>query len=301
MATDIAFALGILALLGKRVPPSLKVFLGSLAIADDIGAVLVIAVFYTDHIAWQYLGLGGVVLFLSFATNKLGVRKTWPYVVYGLLIWVTFLQSGVHATIAGVALALTIPARRHLDEREFSRRGRQLLDEFDRVADDTPKTNPEQLLLVHQLQQHAMDVQAPLQRMEHGLHGVTAHLIVPLFALANAGVDVRAGLDAAALHPAAQGVFVGLVVGKPVGIMLACWLCHRYLESPLPEGTTWRHVHGVAWLAGIGFTISLFIDALAFGTTAAYEASKVAILAASALAGVVGFVILRLHPSAAKV
>jgi NhaA family Na+:H+ antiporter len=293
MATDIAFALGVLALLGKRIPPSLKVFLASLAIADDLGAVLVIALFYTDEIAWQYLGLGALVLATSFAANKLGVRKTWPYVVLGLVLWALFLGSGVHATIAGVALAFTIPARRALDEREFTVRGRKLLDEFDRVGDPDPLTNAEQLEIVHELQAHAMAVQAPLQRMEHALQPLIAHFIVPVFALANAGVDVRTGLGDALMHPAAHGVFVGLLLGKPLGVLGATWLAHRLLRAPLPDGTTWRHIHGVGWLAGIGFTMSLFIDSLAFaGLPKAFEASKVAILAASSVAGTVGFLLL---------
>ncbi len=301
MATDIAFALGVLALLGKRVPPSLKVFLASLAIADDLGAVMVIAIFYTDEIAWQYLGIGAAVLAASFTANKLGVRKTWPYVVLGLLLWALFLQSGVHATIAGVALALTIPARRKLDEVEFTARGRALLDEFDRVGDPDPLTNAQQLEVVHELQQHACAVQAPLQRMEHALHGLIAYFIVPVFALANAGVDVRVGLADAIEHPAAHGVAAGLLLGKPLGVLVATWLAWRLLRCPLPEGTTWRHLHGVAWLAGIGFTMSLFIDSLAFaGMPAAFEASKVAILAASGVAGTIGFLVLRGAPAAKR-
>jgi len=297
MATDIAFALGVLALLGKRVPSGLKVFLASLAIIDDLGAVLVIAVFYTDEISWQYLGFGGLVLMLSFVSGRLGVRRTWPYVVYGLVLWVTFLQSGVHATIAGVALALTIPARRQLDEKEFSARARSLINEFDRLAHPDPLTHPAQLGVVHKLQQHATDVQAPLQRMEHGLQPLVAHFILPVFALANAGVDMREGLGDAASHPAAHGVFFGLVIGKPVGILLMTLLAARLLRAPLPDRVTWHHVHGVAWLAGIGFTMSLFIDSLAFaGEAASFEASKIAILVASVLAGAVGFVLLRLAP-----
>lgn len=297
MATDIAFALGVLALLGKRVPSGLKVFLASLAIADDLGAVLVIALFYTEEIAWQYLGVGALVLLLSFASNRLGVRRTWPYVVYGLALWITFLQSGVHATIAGVALALTIPARRRLDEYEFVARGNALLEEFHRIADPDPLTHPDQLVLVRKLQQHAIDVQAPLQRMVYGLHPLVAHLIVPVFALANAGVDMTRGFDEAAAHPAAHGVFLGLVVGKPLGILLTTALAARLLKAPLPDRVTWHHVHGVAWIAGIGFTMSLFLDSLAFaGQPQSFEASKIAILIASLLAGVIGFVLLRFAP-----
>ncbi|MBL9077688.1 MAG: Na+/H+ antiporter NhaA [Planctomycetes bacterium] len=300
MATDIAFALGVLALLGRRVPVALKVFLASLAVADDLGAVLVIAIFYTDEIAWQYLGFGGLVLLASVVSNRLGVRKTWPYVVYGLVLWATFLQSGVHATIAGVALALTIPARRQLDESEFTIRGRALLAEFDRIADPDPLTSPGQLALVRRLQQHAQDVQAPLQRMVQGLHPLVAHFIVPVFALANAGVDVSRGFDEAATQPAAHGVFLGLLLGKPIGILVATWLCVKLLRAPLPAGVGWGHVHGVAWIAGIGFTMSLFIDSLAFADQPTnFEASKVAILVASALAGCIGFAILRTTPALA--
>ncbi len=294
MATDIAFALGVLALLGSRAPPAAKVFLASLAIADDLGAVLVIAMFYTDEISWQHLGFGVVVLAVSYACNRAGVRKTWPYVVLGLTLWALFLGSGVHATIAGVGLALTVPARRALDEREFTRRGRLLLDEFDRVGEPDPLTNPQQLELVHELQQHAADVQAPLQRMEHALHPLIVHAIVPVFALANAGVDLRDGLTDALTHPAAHGVFLGLLLGKPGGVLLAVWLARRAFRSQLPPQTTWRHMHGLAWLAGIGFTMSLFVDGLAFAALPqAFAASKVAILVASAVAGVIGFTILR--------
>lgn len=300
MATDIAFALGVLALLGRRVPPGLKVFLASLAIADDLGAVLVIAIFYTDEIAWSYLGIGAAVLAASWLTNRLGVRRTWPYVVYGLVLWATFLQSGVHATIAGVALALTIPARRRLDEREFTQRGRVLLDEFDRVGDPDPLTNNEQLVLVQELQGHAADVQAPLQRMEHGLKPLVKHFVIPVFALANAGVDVSAGLQDALHHPAAHGVMLGLLLGKPLGVFMATLLAAKVFRCPLPDRVTWRHVHGAAWLAGIGFTMSLFVDSLAFaGAPASFEASKVAILAASLVAGAIGFVLLRRIPTPA--
>ncbi|MBM4063023.1 MAG: Na+/H+ antiporter NhaA [Planctomycetes bacterium] len=294
MATDIAFALGVLALLGKRVPPALKVFLATLAIVDDLGAVLVIALFYTEKIAWLFLLIGVVILLVSLALNRLGVRKTWPYVVLGILIWLTFLQSGVHATIAGTLLALTIPARRELHEVHFSARMRELIGDFERAGDvTTPVTTPAQLDVVADLQRHSEAVQAPLQRMVRGLSPVIAHFILPLFALANAGVDVRSGLGEAVQHAAAQGVFLGLLLGKPIGVFLATWLCARMLRSALPEGVNWGQLHGAAWLAGIGFTMSLFIDGLAFANHGqAFHASKVAVLSASLLASVVGAVVL---------
>lgn len=297
MATDIAFALGVLALLGRRMPSSLRVFLASLAIADDVGAVLVIAIFYTEQIAWSFLGIGALLLALSALLNRFGVRATWPYVVIGLLLWATLLRSGVHATIAGVALAMTIPARRKLNERDFTQRGRELLDEFERVGEPDPLTNPEQLALVRELQVHATAVQAPLQRMTEGLKPLVAHLIVPVFALANAGVDVRHGIAEVASHPAARGVFVGLLLGKPLGILLAIWIAHRWLKAPLPRGSTWAHLRGVACLAGIGFTMSLFLDSLAFpASPEAFGAAKVAILGASLLVSLVGYFLLRRLP-----
>ena len=300
MATDIAFALGVLALLGPRVPPGLKVLLAALAIADDLGAVFVIAVFYTDAVHWPFLLAALGIVLLSFALNRLGVRKTWPYVVCGLLLWLLFLQSGVHATIAGVALAMTIPARRQLDETLFSRRARELLDAFDRDADPTPRTNNQQLAHVRELQDHAVAVQAPLQRMEHALGPFVSHVVVPLFALANAGVAFADGFD---LHAAAaQGVVIGLCAGKPLGVLLACALGVRLLRLPLPPGVTWRHLHGAAWLAGIGFTMSLFVDGLAFPAhSPAFGAAKLAIMIASAVAGTVGFLLLRWAPAPAAV
>ena len=301
MATDIAFALGVLALLGKRVPPGLKVFLATLAIVDDLGAVLVIAVFYTAQIAWSYLLVGFGILLASFVANKLGVRKTWPYVVFGVLIWLLFLQSGVHATIAGTLLAFTVPARRELHEVDFAREVRALVARFEHIGDaTTPHTNAQQIAAVEQVQRHAEAVQAPLQRMVRGLSPIVAHCFLPLFALANAGVDVRHGLGEAVQHAAAQGVFVGLWFGKPIGVLVATWLCARLLKAPLPDGVGWRHVHGAAWLAGIGFTMSLFVDGLAFAHQhEAFLASKVAVLGASVLAGVVGAaVLLRARPAA---
>ena len=300
MATDIAFALGVLALLGSRIPPGLKVFLSTLAIVDDLGAVLVIAIFYTDSIAWPALAGGIGLLGLSYALNRCGVRRTWPYALLGIAIWLLFLKSGVHATIAGVALAITVPARRQLDEQVFSTKARALLDEFDRTADPTPRTNEAQLHTVHALAEHCHNVQAPLQRMEHALEPWVAFAIVPLFALANAGVDLGGGLGAAFGHAAGLGVYLGLLLGKPIGVYLATKVTARLLQAQLPAGVSWRQLHGAAWLAGIGFTMSLFVNELAFGKDpASYQAAKVAVLCASALAAVVGGALLLRAPKPA--
>jgi NhaA family Na+:H+ antiporter len=300
MATDIAFALGVLALLGKRVPLGLKVFLAALAIVDDLGAVLVIALFYTDHVAWHLLGVGMALVAASYACNRLGVRSTWPYAVIGIALWLVFLESGVHATIAGVLLALTIPSRRKLAGDEFARRGRELVDVFERATESSHLTNATQAAAVSELSDRCAQVQAPLQRMAHALSPLNAHVIVPLFALANAGVMLSGSVSEVAGDHVAQGVALGLLVGKPVGIFLASWLVVAIGWGTLPTAVTWRHIHGVAWLGGIGFTMSLFINGLAFAGDPAHHAmAKLSILIASTLAGVVGYVLLRRLPAIA--
>lgn len=259
VATDIAFALGVLALLGRRVPLGLKVFLAALAIADDLGAVLVIALFYTERISAPLLGAGALLLAAAAICNRLGVRAIWPYALLGVALWLAFLESGVHPTIAGVLLALTIPADRRSEEAT-----------------------------------------SPLQRVAHGLAPLNAFVIVPLFALANAGVMLGGSLGEVVGDHVAQGVALGLLVGKPVGIFFASWLVVKLGWGALPTAVTWRHIHGVAWLGGIGFTMSLFIDGLAFANDPVHHAmAKLAILVASMLAGVVGFILLRRLPPVA--
>ena len=295
MATDIAFALGVLALLGPRVPPALKVFLAALAIADDIGAVLVIALFYTAEISWISLGVGGLVVALLFVCNRAGVRHPAVYAVLGICLWLAFLRSGVHATVAGVLLAMTIPSRTRIDEDEFIHRARSNLDEFERASgpDTTVLSNNAQQEAVHALENACDEVQAPLLRMEHGLHTLVAFGIMPLFAFANAGVRVDAALFAALSAPVTLGVVVGLVLGKPIGITLLSWLAVRGGLASRPASAPWRAIHGVSWLGGIGFTMSLFIAGLAFEGGPLLDSSKVGILVASFTAGIAGWILLR--------
>ncbi len=298
MATDIAFALGVLALLGPRVPLGLKVFLAALAIVDDLGAVLVIALFYTAGISWTALGVAALFLAGMAAANRLGVRRPGVYLVLGVGLWLAFLFSGVHATVAGVLAAMTIPARARIDTGEFRVRGRALMDEFDRVGtegEDVLTRQPQQAVI--QAMESVCDAaQAPLQRIEHGLQGWVAFGIVPLFALANAGVHLPADFAGALAHPVTLGVILGLVLGKPVGITLFAWLAVRAGVASLPEGVAWRALHGVSWLGGIGFTMSLFIANLAFPGGAMVDEAKVGILSASILAGGVGWLLLRPGP-----
>ncbi|HEX6069235.1 MAG TPA: Na+/H+ antiporter NhaA [Longimicrobiaceae bacterium] len=301
MATDIAFALGILALMGPRVPLGLKVFLAALAIVDDLGAVLVIALFYTEQLNVLALGLGAVILVGLVALNMLGVRHPGMYTVLGLLLWAAFLSSGVHATIAGVLLAMTIPARTRLNTDEFLEIGRHYLEEFDSagVEGKGVLTNHGQQAAIQGLENTCEAAQAPLQRIEHDLQLWVAFGIIPLFALANAGVHVTGDLGAAFSHPVTLGVILGLVIGKPIGITLLAWAAVRMGMASLPGGVGWSQIHGVSWLGGIGFTMSLFVANLAFGEgSALLDSAKIGVLAASALAAAMGWFLLRRKPRA---
>lgn len=252
MATDIAFALGVLALLGSRAPASLKVFLAALAIADDLGAVLVIALFYTDTLRAAGLAAMGIVVALLLRANRLGIRALPVYGLAGLTLWAATLYSGVHPTIAGVLLAFTIPAHTHRDGPSES----------------------------------------PLLRMEHLLLPWVTRLILPLFALVNAGLALDSGAARALASPVALGVGLGLLIGKPIGVLGASWLAIRAGFGQMPSGATWRHLLGVSCLAGIGFTMALFVDQLAFGHGPNLEHAKLGILLASLLAGIAGCAVL---------
>jgi NhaA family Na+:H+ antiporter len=251
MATDIAFALGVVALLGSRVPLPLRVFLAAVAIVDDIGAVLVIAIFYTASISSMALVAAAVLFAILIALNWSGVRSPIPYLLLGVVLWVAVLLSGIQATIAGVLLALTIPTRAAR-------------------ATDTPL----------------------LERIERALHAPVAFLIVPLFALANAGVRVGGGSSGSHSMTIMSGVVLGLVLGKPIGITAASWLAVRLRIAALPSGISWRLLHAVSWLGGIGFTMSLFVGALAFADAARLDSAKIGVLLASCAAAIIGWLLL---------
>jgi NhaA family Na+:H+ antiporter len=255
MATDIAFALGVVALLGPRVPVALRVFLAAVAIVDDIGAVLVIAIFYTASVSWAALAVVAAVLVVLLLLNRAGVQHAAPYLLLGIVLWIAVLASGIHATIAGVLLAMTIPTR---------------------------ASNSESSLL---------------ERLEHALYGPVAFLIVPLFALANAGVRIGGPSSSGLSLPVLSGVVIGLVLGKPLGISLASWLAVRARIATLPDGVGWRLIHGVSWLGGIGFTMSLFVGALAFTDQSFLDSAKIGVLLASCVAAFMGWLMLRDHTS----
>jgi Na+:H+ antiporter, NhaA family len=287
MATDIAFALGVLALLGSRVPLSLKIFVTALAIVDDIIAVLVIAIFYTNriHIFSLVVSLAGVVL--SAGANLLGVRKPAFYAAVGICIWLAVLKSGVHATVAGVLLSLTIPARTNLSGDLFLQRSRQLLDKFETAHANSFEAHA----AVRTLESQCEQIQSPLHRIEHYLQPWVSFLVMPLFAFANAGVRVG-NILSAAKHPVSVGVALGLFIGKPLGIWLFAWLSVRARLSTLPLELSWGTIFGASWLCGIGFTMSLFIANLAFGDGTLLDLSKIGTLVGSLAAGICGCVFL---------
>jgi Na+:H+ antiporter, NhaA family len=294
MATDIAFAVGVLALLGNRVPLGLKVFLTALAIADDLGAVLVIALFYTAELNLVALGLGLGVWALMLLLGLFGVRQIGLYGLLAVILWIALLQSGIHPTIAGVLAAVTIPSTGKINTGWFRARSRALLDRFE-VADPDPGTHrlsSGQQEVIYSLSGLIGEVETPLQRLEHALHPWVTFLIMPVFALANAGVVLGAGTLEALAHPVTLGVLLGLVFGKLVGVVAFSWLAVTTGLAERPAGTTWRQFMGVGALAGIGFTMSLFVASLAFGDTPLLDNAKVGILGASLVCGVLGAAII---------
>lgn len=302
MATDIAFALGVLALLGTRVPLGLKVFLTALAIVDDLGAIVVIAIFYTDHVALAVLGAGGVLLALSLALNFLGLRNALIYFLIGTLVWFAFLKSGVHATLAAVLMAMTIPARTRIEGAPFDQRMRSLLDRL--RAGGLPEgknlLSTEQQNVLHHMERSLDRMTAPLQQLEHALMPLVTYLVIPVFAFANAGIVLGGEGGGSLGHPVALGVMAGLLLGKQFGIFGFAWLAVRLGFARLPDGVSWRQVHAVSVLAGIGFTMSMFVAGLAYRTPANVGHAKVGILAASAIATVVGLLLLWLATRPAR-
>lgn len=291
MATDIAFALGAISLLGRRVPTGLKIFLVALAVVDDLGAVVVIALFYTAGIQWGWLLAGLALLLVLMLFNRINVMTLPPYLLLGVCLWFVFLQSGIHATIAGVLLALTIPARTLYTPAEFVTRSRTQLARIERI--DAPGAHAldtgRQQKLARDIQVAATSIQPPLQRLLLGLHPLVTFVVLPLFALANAGVSLH-GMDAAAAltQPVTLGVIMGLVLGKQLGITLASFLAVRLRLATLPSGVAWKHVYGASCLGGIGFTMSIFIGSLAFDDLQVLAEAKLAILLASLIASTGG-------------
>ncbi len=296
MATDIAFALGIIALLGKKVPLEIKILLTSLAIVDDLGAIVTIAIFYTDTILWFYLVIALVAWASLFALNRAGVRVYWVYFLIGILfIWYPMLKSGVHATVAGVLLAFTIPVDRKYDAHKFVELTKESLQEFighSRQGISRILT-PEQYASVEEIRMYCDNIASPLQRMEHLLHSFAIYVVMPIFAFANTGVDFSL-VDFSQISSSTLviGIVIGLVFGKMAGILGFLWIFAKLGIISRPNNTTRHQLIGMGFLAGIGFTMSIFISDLAFPGSALALQAKTAVFIASVISGIAGYVIL---------
>ena len=294
MATDIAFALGALALLGHRVPKNLLMFLVALAIVDDLGAVVVIAIFYTDTINLQALLLVAIVMGVLISLNLGGIRRPLPYVLLGVILWIAMLKSGVHATLAGIFLAFTIPMRPKYDANRFLL---QIQEMVGKVKSSYQREgniikNNELRSRVQALGKGVQLVQAPAQIMERAMHIPSAYIIIPIFSLANAGIPIDwSSLNTIVTHPVSIGITVGLVLGKLIGIAGFTWVAVKMGITSLPKGLNFKHIIGVALMGGIGFTMSIFIAELGFSHSAEdLLMAKTGVLFASVIAGVSGFI-----------
>ncbi|MCY3543525.1 MAG: Na+/H+ antiporter NhaA [Chloroflexota bacterium] len=299
MATDIAFSLGVLALLGSRAPLSLKVFLTAFAVVDDIGAIMVIAIFFTDTINWMSLAVGVGMLLFIVALNSIGVRNTLVYALLSVVIWVSFFESGIHATVSGVLIAMTIPMTVRMNSADFVARGRRLLVIFERDAPEALRrgdfalTTVQQRGALQELEEASKEVESPLQRLEHLLHPWVAFVIMPVFAFANAGVTLDGDIGTAFSSPLTIGIILGLLIGKPLGIVLFAWIAVKAGLAALPHYVSWVQITGVGLLGGIGFTMAIFISSLAFSDAGLVTQSKLAIFVASIMTGILGYVFLR--------
>ncbi|ATP58213.1 Na+/H+ antiporter NhaA [Pedobacter ginsengisoli] len=294
MATDIAFALALLSMASKHIPTSVKVFLSALAVADDLGAVLVIAFFYTEQIHFLQLIIAGSFLAVLIIGNLMGIRNSAFYLIIGFGVWVGFLLSGVHATIAGVLVAFTIPAVTKIDEQIYSDNLRKLSYDFEEdIPEKGALITDKQNKTIQKVRILSMAAETPLQTIEHSLHPWVAFGIMPLFALSNAGIVIGSDFFSTIINPVSIGVTGGLLIGKFVGILLFCWIMITLKLAKLPEQATWKHIIGVALLAGIGFTMSLFISGLAFKNPTFIDQAKYGILLASVIAGILGTIVLK--------
>ncbi|MBL8049280.1 MAG: Na+/H+ antiporter NhaA [Chthonomonas sp.] len=292
MATDIAFSLGLLSLLGNRVPTSLKVFLAAYAIVDDLGAILVITLFYSSGVNAMGLLVAAGFLLAMGLLNFMGVRRLFPYMALGLGVWAGIYSSGVHASIAGVLVAFTIPLWVRMDRTAFLERAKASLQEIEEGgSSDEPHLTDEEQYHLGRLERAIENAQFPLQRLENLLHSGVAFVVLPLFALANAGVPLGGGQLGSSLS---LGIILGLVFGKPLGIVAFAWLGAKLKLCDLPKHSNWGQIVGVGFLGGVGFTMAIFISNLALDSAAVQNQAKLAILVASGVAAVVGLLIVKL-------
>lgn len=298
VATDIAFSLGAIALLGSRLPVGLRIFLTAFAIADDLGAVIIIAVFYTQSISMGYLVASLTCIIVLLIANLLWIRWLPFYIFMGIATWICVMGSGVHATVAGVAVAMLVPARGKYNVSRFVSKIQAIINQMnvDKAIDRywfSIFIKPEHVNSIHELSVACHDVETPLLRMEHALHPLVVYFILPLFAFFNAGLSLEGmSFFSAASHPVALGCILGLVVGKPAGIALASYWAVRAKIAALPENVKWPHIIGAGMLGGIGFTMSLFISGLSFTDASLLTFSKLGVLAGSGLSAIFGLLFL---------
>jgi len=297
MATDIAFAISALVLLGKRVPTALVTFLVALAIVDDLGAVLVIAIFYTDQIHFLQLALAGGMFVILVVFNRIGIRTILPYFIVGLFMWFFMLESGVHATIAGVIAALTIPSKPRLTSIDFASKTKDLIDEYSKheEKEDYVMDEKQKAILIN-IKDRIDAVGTPAAKLEHDLHLPVSLIIIPLFALANAGISIDfTSISTTIVQPVSLGIIAGLILGKVIGIFGVSYVAIKLKLASLPKGSSMSQILGVSLLGGIGFTMSIFVADLAFiGNAELIFQAKIGILFASLVAGLLGYFWLRL-------
>ena len=293
MATDIAFAIGVLALLGPRVPMQLRIFLLGVAVVDDLGAIAVIAVAYTESISFAHLAIVAGLVAIVMVANRVGFRHASATSILGFLIWVAMLKSGVHATIAGVLFALLIPAQPQYSKERFAEESESLIDEYREALSAGDREHSEAIL--GQLEELSQGTESPMERLERLVHPWTSYVILPVFALANAGLNFSdVELGSVITGDVTIGVIAGLLFGKVIGITLFPWLASRFGIVELPPYVSWTSVIGVGFLAGIGFTVAIFISNLAFTDPTLILNAQFGIMCASVLAGLAGYSILRM-------
>lgn len=294
MATDIAFSLGVLSLLGNRVPLSLKIFLTAFAVVDDIGGILVIAFFYSSEVAYGYLVVAAILYCFLYYMGKFGMTQKIFFLFFGVIIWYLFLQSGIHSTISGVILAFVIPARPRLNAGKYINQIRTIINDFPDTGSDKIVLTNEQIAILKQVERASDHVISPLQSLEDNLRGAVNFVILPLFAFANAGVVFGGGGNV--FGDVTMAVAVGLLLGKFIGIYLFTWLTIKSGLAPMPHGMNWKNIAGVSLLGGIGFTVSLFIANLSFGGDypELLNQAKFGVLMGTILAGILGYIVLNI-------
>ena len=296
MATDIAYSLGIIGLLGKRVPTQLKIFLVALAIADDLGAILIIALFYSNEISWIFLASGLGIFVLLLLCNRFGLKSLIWYIVGGLALWYCFLNSGVHPTIAGVLFAITIPVKPKLDSKILKKRTAINIIELEKtdIENRNPMQDISQRKILKALQVDTENSRPPLLKLENALIDFNAFFIIPIFAIANAGVKLDVSILEVISSSLGLGILLGLAIGKVIGISLFAFIGKQLGVAELHTSLRWGHIVGMGMIAGIGFTMSLFITNLAFANSELIKVSKISILIASLIAAIIGVIILLL-------